>query len=320
MGEPNQEPKVQSKPKARNLSAARERAKRIEQALEEVEKLSRNEGEKSKKKKEPRVSTTDPDARMMRHSHGGILPSYNVQMSVDSEEKIIAAVGVTNAVNDSEQLLPAMERLRETWDGKPQQVVADGDYTNHRSVVGMAELGIDFYGSWKQVEEKKKFGWRGLSEAFYPSRFNYDPERDVYVCPIGKTLVYRTTTNHQNGTKSRLYRASVKDCATCPHHHECCSISLSKGQGRAISRTLESESVISFKEKMSTEEAKQIYSQRSEVSEFPNMWFKSKSKIRQLYLRGLAKVGLEVKWVALAYNIHHWLRLRPSPPELEATI
>jgi transposase len=319
MGDPNQAPNKPPKSKARNQSAARERARRIEQALEKVEKLNRDKAEKSKKNKEPRVSTTDPDARMMRHKHGGVLPSYNVQMSVDSEEKIIAAIGVTSDANDSEQLLPAMERLRETCDRKPQKVIADGDYTNHRSVKAMEDLGIDFYGSWKQVDEKKKFGWRGLSEAFYPSQFNYDSEQDVYVCPIGKTLVYRTTTNHQNGTKSRFYRASVKDCSICPHRHECCSISLSKGQGRVISRTLVSESVTSFKKKMSTDEAKQIYRQRSEVSEFPNLWFKSKNKIRQLYLRGLAKVALEMKWVALAYNIHHWFRLRPSLAGLEMT-
>lgn len=320
MGDPNQPPKEQPKPKARKQAAARERAKRIEQALDEVEKLIRNKSEKSNKKKEPRVSTTDPDARMMKHGHGGILPSYNVQMSVDSEEKMIAAVGVTNDVNDSEQLLPAMERLKDTFGRKPQQVIADGDYTNHRSVAGMDVLEIDFYGSWKQVEEKTKFGWRGLSETFYPSQFRYDAEQDVYVCPAGQTLVYRTTINHQNGSRSRLYRAAVSHCATCPHHHECCSISLSKGQGRVISRRLEPESVISFKEKMDTEEAKQIYRQRSEIAEFPNLWFKSKNKIRQFYLRGLAKVGIEVKWVALAYNIHHLLRLRPPPAQLQVTI
>jgi transposase len=320
MGDPNQPPKVQRKSKARNRSAARERAKRIEQALEEVEKLSRYKDEKSNKNKEPKVSTTDPEARMMRHSHGGILPSYNVQMSVDSEAKMIAAVGVTNAVNDSEQLLPAMKRLKDTCGRKPQQVIADGDYTNYGSVAEMAKLEIDFYGSWKQVGEKTKFGWRGLSEAFYPSRFRYDSERDVYVCPAGYILVYRTTINHPNGTKSRLYRAAVSDCATCPHNPECCSISLSKGQGRVISRRLEPESVTAFKEKMQTEEAAQIYHQRSEVAEFPNLWFKTKNKLRQFYLRGLDKVGIEAKWVALAYNIHHWLRLHPLLAESEATI
>jgi transposase len=319
MGDPNQAPKQPIKAKGRKQSAARQRAQRIEQALEEVEKLSDNQ-DKRPKKKEPKVSTTDPDARMMKHGHGGILPSYNVQLSVDGEAKMIAAVGVTNDVNDSKQLLPAMERLSQTFDRKPKQVIADGDYTNYGSVTGMAELEIDFYGSWKQVEEKTKFGWRDLSEAFYPSQFRYDSERDVYVCPAGQRLVYTTTVKHPNGTKSRLYRAAVSECATCPHNHECCSISLSKGQGRVISRRLEPESVTVFKEKMQTEEAAQIYRQRSEVAEFPNLWFKTKNKLRQFYLRGLAKVDIETKWIALAYNIHHLLRLHPLRVESETTI
>jgi len=319
MGDPNQEPKEQSKSEARKEAAARDRQERVEQALNEAEKLRKKKRGKSKKSK-VKASTTDPDARMMKHGHGGILPSFNLQLSVDSEAKIIVAVDVTNAVNDSEQLVPAMERLEQTFDRKPRQVIADGDYTNYQAVAAMAGLKIDFYGSWKQIGENSKFGWRGLSEAFYPCQFHYDSERDVYVCPMGQTLVYRTTINHPNGTKSRLYRATVTDCAVCPHHNQCCPVALSKNQGRAISRLLVPESVTLFKEKMQTEEAKQIYRKRSEVAEFPNLWLKTKIGLKQFYLRGLAKVTDEAKWAALAHNIHHLLRLRPPPAELQATI
>jgi transposase len=320
MGDPNQEPQDQTKSKARKQSAARERAERVGRALKEIEKLRRDKRDKSKKHT-AKASTTDPDARMMKHGHGGILPSYNVQLSVDSEAKLIAAVHVTNAVNDSEQLVPAMERLEQRFGCKPLQVIADGDYTNYRSVVAMADLKIDYYSSWKQkIAEKSRFGWRGLSEAFYPSQFRYDSERDVYVCPTGQTLVYRTTINHQNGTKSRLYRATADDCAACPHHHQCCPRSLPKGQGRAVSRLVVPETVRLFRKKMQTEEAKQIYRKRSEVAEFPNLWLKTKIGLKQFYLRGLAKVTFEAKWAALAYNIHQWLRLRPPTAELGATI
>jgi hypothetical protein len=320
MGDPNQESKEQTKSKARKQSAARERAKRVERALNEVEKIRRDKRDKPKKHT-PKASTTDPDARMMIHKHGGILPSYNVQLSVDSEEKMIVDVEVTNAENDSAQLLPAMQRIEQTFNSTPCQVIADGDYTNYQSVAAVAELEIDYYSSWKQkVEKKSRFGWRGLTEAFYPYQFQYDSERDVYVCPMGKTLVYRTTINHPNSTKSRLYRAEKADCAACPYNNQCCPRSLPKGQGRAISRRLEPESVKAFKKKMQTEEAKQIYRQRDEVAEFPNLWFKTKIKLQKFYLRGLAKVAREAKWAALAYNIHHLLRLRSPPAELEATI
>ncbi|MHC4230601.1 MAG: IS1182 family transposase, partial [Planctomycetota bacterium] len=319
MGDPSQEPKEQTKSEARKRSAARERAKRVERALNEVEKIRGDKRGKSKKDP-PKASTTDPEARMMKHNHGGILPSFNVQLSVDSKEKMIVGVEVTNSENDSGQLLPAIQRLKQTFNSTPCQVIADGDYTNYQSVEAVAELKVDYYSSWKQISKKTTFKWRGISEAFYPDNFHFDFERDIYVCPMGKTLVYRTTINHSNGTKSRLYRATVDDCAACPHNIQCCPRSLPNGQGRAICRLMVPETVTLFKEKMQTEEAKKIYRERSEVAEFPNLWFKTKIKLQKFYLRGLAKVAREAKWAALAYNIHQYLRLRPPTAELEATI
>jgi hypothetical protein len=64
-----------------------------------------------------------------------------------------------------------------------------------------------------------------------------------------------------------------------------------------------------FAEKMQTEEGKAIYRQRGAVAEFPNAWIKEKLGLRQFRLRGLVKVGLEVLWAVLTYNIQQWVRL-----------
>jgi hypothetical protein len=64
-----------------------------------------------------------------------------------------------------------------------------------------------------------------------------------------------------------------------------------------------------FAEKMQTEGAKAIYRQRGEVAEFPNAWIKDKLALKQFRLRGLVKVGLEILWAALTYNIQQWIRL-----------
>ena len=45
------------------------------------------------------------------------------------------------------------------------------------------------------------------------------------------------------------------------------------------------------------------------MAEFPNAWIKDKLGLRQFRLRGLVKVGLEVLWAALTYNIQQWIRL-----------
>ena len=68
-----------------------------------------------------------------------------------------------------------------------------------------------------------------------------------------------------------------------------------------------------FEARMVTEEAREIYKQRSAVAEFPNLWLKEKLGARKFKLRGLAKVGIEAMWLCLTYNIIHWIRISSSP-------
>ena len=64
-----------------------------------------------------------------------------------------------------------------------------------------------------------------------------------------------------------------------------------------------------FRQKMETDQAKQIYRRRSEVAEFPNAWIKAKIKLRQFSVRGLGKVRQQALWAALTYNIQQYIRL-----------
>jgi len=74
-----------------------------------------------------------------------------------------------------------------------------------------------------------------------------------------------------------------------------------------------------FEERMTTEEARSIYKQRSVVAEFPHLWIKEKFGVRKFRLRGLAKVGIETMWLCLTYNIKQWIRLSTSPRLSEVT-
>jgi hypothetical protein len=171
MGDPNQEPPRRDKEKARQRAAAQERTERLERALEEVQKLQSVKRRPSRKSVS-KVSSTDPQARIMRHSAGGYLPSYNVQLSVDDQAGLIAAVSVTNEGNDREQLLPAMDRLEQIHGRKPKEVIADGSYTHYQSVEGMAERGINYYSCWMQKPQSSSSPyWRGISEQFFSLTF-----------------------------------------------------------------------------------------------------------------------------------------------------
>jgi hypothetical protein len=56
--------------------AQRERKERLEKALEEFEKLAEEGSDKDKEQR--RVSTSDPQARVMKQADGGFAPSYIV--------------------------------------------------------------------------------------------------------------------------------------------------------------------------------------------------------------------------------------------------
>src|SRR6202795_1307357 len=127
MGDPRNEA---SNPKIRQAQARarREQEAALESALEELQKLQERKGGK-KAKSETRVSTSDPQARVMHHSDGGLSLSYNAQISTDAAHGLIVGVAVTQAAEDSAQLLPAVERIEERLEKKPQQMVADSSYS-----------------------------------------------------------------------------------------------------------------------------------------------------------------------------------------------
>jgi transposase len=127
MGDPRNE---ESSPKAKQaqVRARRQQQERLESALEELQKWqARKSGEKAKK--ETRVSTSDPQARAMHQPDGGLALSYNAQISTDAAQGLIVGVAVTQEPNDSGQLLPAVDRLEQRLEKRPQQMVADSGYT-----------------------------------------------------------------------------------------------------------------------------------------------------------------------------------------------
>src|ERR1700686_1286338 len=144
MGDPRNE---ESSPKAKQaqVRAQRQQQERLESALEELQKWQvRKSGEKAKKK--TRVSNSDPQARAMHQPDGGLALSYNAQISTDAAQGLIVGVAVTQEPNDSGQLLPAVDRLEQRLEKKPQQMVADSGYTTRENIEKMAGREIDFLG------------------------------------------------------------------------------------------------------------------------------------------------------------------------------
>jgi transposase len=305
MGDPRSE-ESSARTKPARERARREQQGRLENALQELEKLQeRKTGEKAKN--QVRVSSSDPQARVMHQSDGGLAPSYNAQISADAAHGLIVGVAVTQEANDCLQLLPAVDRVEARLQKKPQQMVADKGYTTRETIEAMAERNIDFLGS--MIEENKR--GRAVLERLPPSAFVYDRERDCFICPEGKPLGYEGRHTKKKGFTYYRYEAEWRDCQHCASKPQCCPEN--QKQGRSVVRGEESAAVLAFQQKMAGEEAQVQYRRRGRVVEFCHAWIKSKLGLRQFHVRGLAKVQMELLWACLTYNLQHWIRLSKLP-------
>lgn len=300
------EQQKRGKQAAAQKRAARERVERLEEALVEVERLQAEK--KWEKNKPSRASITDADAQFMRTSDHGLAPGYNVQLATDTEHKLIVDVEVSKQPSDPHHLLPALDRLKQRMGTYPRQAVADGDYTTRAAVVGAAERGVDYYGSWNEIRDDR-IG-HGIDPAYHPSAFQYDAQRNEMVCPEGRRLKFKCTQQWLGGLQTHVFAASREDCGACPKRHFCTPQNSMPRHGRTVSVRIEPEALTHYHAKMATEPAKTIYRQRAPVAEFPNAWLKDKLKFFRVRCRGVLNAQAEALWACLTYNLQRYFKLR----------
>jgi transposase len=121
--------------KAREESAAKDRLARVEQALTALgqaeaqrKKRETTNKAKTKRQKEPRASTTDPQARVMKMADGGFRPAYNVQFASLPESGVVIAVMASTVGSDHSLAEPMARRLEANYGRRPVRHLLDGGY------------------------------------------------------------------------------------------------------------------------------------------------------------------------------------------------
>jgi transposase len=97
---------------------------------------------KKEKVKEPRVSTTDPEARVIKMADGGFRPGYNCQLSTAKGSLVIVGVGVSTSSSDRGLLKPALEQIEERYGRLPEQCLADGGFGKNDDIEWAASQGV----------------------------------------------------------------------------------------------------------------------------------------------------------------------------------
>ena len=152
-------------------------------------------------KRHSRINLTDPEARVMKGRHGGIVAGYNAQAMVSATKTeegtsgmLVTAVDVVDEVNDNALLTPMMEQAEETTGTKSQMTLADAGYF---AASHLAEC--DRRGQQVVVPEARE---RFLKDPYHKDRFTYDGDSDTFRCPQGQTLAF-VRMQHVNGVPLR---------------------------------------------------------------------------------------------------------------------
>src|SRR5208337_986512 len=159
-----------AKQRAARQRAAEEKQKRVEEAIGQLPELKRRQeeaaqragqGESGKKirEKQPRASTTDAEARVMKMSNGGYNPAVNVQLATDTESRAIVGVEVSNQGTDSAGLSrPMRQQVEERTRGKVKEHLLDGGYLKMKDIEQAHDQGVALYVPPKPARNPQKRG------------------------------------------------------------------------------------------------------------------------------------------------------------------
>jgi transposase len=121
---------------AARLRAAREQVSRLEQARRVMADLQAKADPADREKL--RVSTTDPEARVMRFPDGGFRPAFNAQLAAEPAHRIIVGVEASPNGSDMRRAPPMVEQVTSTGarvaTAPPATWLVDGGFVSPRIV------------------------------------------------------------------------------------------------------------------------------------------------------------------------------------------
>ena len=187
--------------------------------------------------KEARVSTTDPQATVMKMADGGFVPRTTSSTPRLAMAKFVG-VDVVTVGTDQGQMPPMLDQIEGRFQRRPEEVLVDGGFAN--------------------LEDIEDLQSGGTCQVFVPVA---QPRKE-------------TVDRHEP-------------------------------------KATDSEEMASWRKRMGTDEAKEIYKERAATAECFNAQVRNRG-LRQFMVRGLEKVKSVATWFAIAQNMARSFALQPQ--------
>jgi transposase len=247
------------------------------------QKITRAKEELEQNKLE-KVSLSDPESRVMKHAKGYSEPAFNAQFSV-SKNQIIVANDVCQEGHDAHQFIPQMQNVKENIKlRKDTKVGVDCGYSDGINIKFAEDEKIDLYvPSRAQAQE-----FDGKEQSLNHDKYEYDWRKDEII--VGKTRFrFKGLYVRKDGKKIFQY--------------------WNNKLGKKKDVPFYFRERLQMRDKMETDEAKEVYRLRKQTVEPVIGNIKQNLGFREFLLKGLEKVKIEMNLVSIAHNLQKIWRL-----------
>ena len=259
------------------------------------------------KQKPKAMSPTDPTAAWTARGRNKIMFGYSLNYLIDMENAVIVDVEPTptRISKEVEATQTMIERTEDRFGLKPDHIAGDVAYGTGKMLGWLVDHKIDPHiPVWDR--SKRDDG------TFSRDDFIYDKERDLYVCPGGKSL---KTTGTLHSDKTYRYIANKSDCDICPLKPECCR----KQPVRRILRNPDEEARDYTRALMETEAYSRSCGERKKIE---GLFGEAKNVLSMVRLRLRGRTGAKDEFLLTA-TIQNLKRLanhttRPPPQSMTA--
>jgi hypothetical protein len=174
------------------------------------------------------ISTTDPEASVVRKGQGKAKLHYQTHRGIDGAYGVITATVVgPGDQNEAHRLRDLIEAHQEHTRHQVEVVVADSKYGTTADFFDCHDQGIAAHMPvLKQTQDQQE----RRRKIFPESQFIDDPQSDTYKCPAGQTLTKR---KHWAQRKAFEYVTAKGVCQQCSLRAQCTQ---SESGGRTLKR------------------------------------------------------------------------------------
>lgn len=295
---------IEEKIEAYNKELAEADGDKKELIQEQIkEQQSRKEGYEQLEKElkasgESQISLSDPDSRQLVTGNNTVEVGYNIQATVDAENKIHLDYQVSNQ-SDKKAMGNMVARSKSILRTSSFTALFDKGYHSGNAVARCHQMGVEVL----VAIPAKPPSAQAVNPAYRTEKFNYDEENNHYMCPEGKVLKTKGVWYQKNGYRSQYYKTTA--CKTCAVKDLCTKAIIN---GRVIER---SEYTLNLeRNKAAIENNPRLYKQRQAIVEHPFGTMKrSWGYDHVMTKKGMKRASADVGFIFIAYNLKRIISL-----------